>query len=289
MRNCPDMNDEDDVKELKNLNAEDWMIECLKMNPEYTSWGNGEDYMCTKEGGWSGALEFETIEDGLFELDELNELVNFYFSVNRKNEKCETCDSSGYNPETKQISGDWYDFANTGRKWCYKLTEVEIKELVKRGRLSSLIKNNCSFNKEENKWYSWVNGIRTEVLEPEYPTPEQVNSWAQKGSEHDSINHWICTEARAKHLGVWGKCPHCKGDGYIYTEEKANVSLQLWMLHPRKGCSRGVLIKNIKREDLLKIFKHLKNAAIRNAERFSKLNNISDVLLPYFIMDELVE
>jgi hypothetical protein len=259
------------------------------MNPEYTSWGNGEDYMCKKGDGWDAPIEFETIEEGLWELDDYNELVNFYFSVNRKSKNCGSCDCSGHNPETKRISDDWYDFNCTGRKWNNNITEVEIKELVKRGRLSDLTKNRCYFNEEENKWTSWVNGVKVEVSEPEYPTPEQVNSWNKKGLGHDGINQWICVEARAKHLGVWGKCPHCKGDGYIYIEEKAHVSLQLWMLHPRKGCSRGVLIKNIQKEDLPKIFKHLKEASQRNTERFSKLNNIPDGLLPLFIIEKLTD
>lgn len=43
-------NDEYDQDELKALNAEDWMIKVLDVNPGYNSWGPYEDYM-SDEGG----------------------------------------------------------------------------------------------------------------------------------------------------------------------------------------------------------------------------------------------
>ncbi len=87
---------------------------------------------------------------------------------------------------------------------------------------------------------------------------------------HDAINRWICVKARAKHLGIYGHCEHCEG-GIVYEEPKAKVALQLWYLHPRKGCSRGVYIEHIEQENLPEIFEYLKEARDRNAERFSKI------------------
>jgi len=276
------MNDKYDIEDLKNLNAEDWQIECLKKNPNYVYWGNFEDYMCKDSGGWDSRVNADTITEGLWSLDELNEVVNFYFEVTRESEPCEHCDQSGYNPETKKIKDSWYSFDNSewvyiGNKrynsqaWQYCLTEIEIEALVKAGRLTDLIKINCSFNKEENKWYGWIDGVRQEIEKPEYPTPDKVNEWAKHGFGHDAINQSICVEARAKHLGVYGYCEYCDGKGYNYITDKARLGLQLWFLHPRKGCSKGVYIKDIKQEELSKVIEYLKEAAQRNADRFSRL------------------
>ena len=49
------------------------------------------------------------------------------------------------------------------------------------------------------------------------------------------------------------------------------MQLVLWMIHPRSGASRGVEIKNINKEDLLKVFEYLREAANRNANRFSHI------------------
>ena len=53
--------------------------------------------------------------------------------------------------------------------------------------------------------------------------------------------------------------------------DEATVSLQLWVLHPRKGCSAGVYIKTITQDALPAVFDFLAKAADRNAERFSKI------------------
>lgn len=244
MRNYPNMNDEYDIEEVKLLNNEQWQLECLKMNPSYTGWGIHEDYMCKKDG-WDGALEFESIDEGLFNLDEYNELVNFYFEIYRNSKPCEHCGQSGYNPETKKLSDSWYGKPYYNGGWSKNITQDEVDALWEHNRLHVDFKTK--------------------------PTAEQVNEWAKKSFGHDSINQWICVETRAKRLDVYGKCEHCKGNGNIYTSPSANLGLQLWYIHPRKGCSRGVYIKNINKEDLPKVVEFLKEAKKRNAKRFSKL------------------
>jgi hypothetical protein len=271
-----------DLEETKELNAEEWQLECLKKNPGYCSWGNYEDYMTDKNSQWGSPIELESVSE-LWELDELNELVNFYFEVKRANIPCEHCDQTGLNPETKQLRDDWYSFdkeewinINRNRRynnkaWQYHLTEVEIKELVKAGRLNDLISVICYYDKETEKWYGWIDGEKQEIEEPEYPLPEKVNAWAIKGMGHDSINQWVAVKARARHLGVYGHCEHCDGVGYIYTEPKAKLSLQMWFIHPRKGSSRGVYLKNIEQNEVEKVVEYLKKARQRNYDRFEKL------------------
>ncbi len=107
---------------------------------------------------------------------------------------------------------------------------------------------------------------------PIMPSAEKVNEVNRNGHLHDTINQWICVKARAQYLGVYGYCEFCnEGDATIYDEPNAKVGLQLWYLHPRKGCSRGVYIEHVEQEDLPEVFAYLKEANERNIERFSKL------------------
>ena len=241
MRSFPIDNEE--LKDLEKLKAEDWMIELLKKNPNYVYWGNNEDYMWNDNEGWSSRVELESVDE-LFELDEYNELVNFYFEVYRESKKCTSCHGSGYNKATKELSDTWYSFKVGEKAWQYKLTQDEVDALWKEDRLHSF---------------------------KDKPTPEEVNEWAKKHFGHDSINQYICVKARAEKLGVYGLCEECNGEGYIYTEPKAKVGLQMWILHPRKGASRGVYLKNIEEHEVPRIIEYLKEARDRNNERFSKL------------------
>ena len=245
MRYYPE--DESDKEDVEQLNAESWMIESLKMNPGYCSWGPYEDYMWKENEGWDSRVIIANWEDFDWQLNELNEVVNFYFEVTRDSKPCEHCDQSGYNPETKRIADDWYDFAGTGREWCHNITQDEVDALVENKRLWDFKGKN--------------------------PTADEVNQWSQKGIGHDAINRMICVEQRAKRLGVYGQCEHCEGYGHIYTEDKGKLGLVLWVLHPRKGCSRGIHIKEIQKHELTSAVNYLLHAAERNQNRFSKLTH----------------
>ena len=67
------------LMEVLKQNHQEWMIDCLRMNPDFTDWGNGQAMM---EYGnwWDGALDVEDVSE-LFALDELNELAHFYFYI----------------------------------------------------------------------------------------------------------------------------------------------------------------------------------------------------------------
>lgn len=149
------------------------------------------------------------------------------------------------NPETRKIDDDWYDFGRNGTRWCDKITQDEVDALWKEGRLKPDFK--------------------------EKPTAKQVNEWEKKTCGHDAINRCICIEQRAKRLGVFGYCSICEGKGYNYTEDKVRLGLQMWFIHPRKGASRGVFLKNIEKEEKDIVINYLKEAQKRNNERFSKL------------------
>lgn len=245
MRTFPD--DDDDLAELAQLNAEPWMIELLRLNPEYVFWGPSEDYMTT-EGQWCGPVRVATWKQFDWQLNTLNECVNFYFEIVRASEPCSSCEQSGYNPATSRIANDFYDFSGTGRRWCDDITEDELQALQAEGRV-------------QNSTLAAVNGAN------------RKGSIARGGFSlrHDAISRHILIETRARRLGVFGLCSECQGEGNCYTAPAAHVELVLWMLHPRKGSSRGVQIQLVEHDDLVSIRSWLGLAAERNAQRFDKV------------------
>lgn len=159
-----------------------------------------------------------------------------------RSQKCNSCDGSGLNPETKKISDDWYSFdkaewidkGNGSRynnlAWQYHLTGIEVKALIEADRLWDFtrIARNEQQRKDvqekiksgHNSWLPYNNGY--------IPTPEEVNEWNKKGIGHDAINRWICVEARAKHLGVYGHCEICNGEGVIWQSEEIKKLHEDW-------------------------------------------------------------
>jgi len=257
MRSKPE--DDYEHAELARLNAEPWQVALLDLNPSYVHWGPHEDYMPGKS--WQEPLFYDSWRaSGPFSLDDLNEVVHFYFSVERDSERCAACDGSGHNPATKQISDDFYDCAGMGRRWCDAITEDEATALIEAGRIG-------------RKW----NGLNWDERVVPAPTAAQINAINARGSvvlfgegAHDAINSTILVKTRAKRLGVYGKCTACDGHGEIFTAPAAHSTLTLWVLHPRKGAARGVEVK-IVRDDLSEVYAFLREAAERNAERFAKV------------------
>lgn len=182
----------------------------------------------------------------------LKEVWVGYINPHRGPSNCSACDGSGYNPATKKISDDWYSFDRSrwvwiepgvrrynDLAWSHHLTQDEVEALVRRGRFvyTGLLKetsfiadpdrktSNYSFDEESGEWLDWDSNERVEVNEPEYPSAEDVNAWSTVGFGHDAINQWICVKVRAKRLGVYGKCPVCKGDGEIKNPDEKEQRL----------------------------------------------------------------
>lgn len=261
-----DETDESDVKDAEEIRAQPWMLRLLKANPGYCGWGPHEDYMIGKDKGWASAVEVSSWKEfGPWKLDDLNTCAGFYFEVSRESKDCEACDRTGLNPESQKVQDDFYALdlphgspAWRMTRWCDRITQDEVQALVDAGRLKDFT-------------HTFIAG-RGWVLKSGNPVPssEEVNAWeAGRGMGHDAINRWILVETRCKRLGVWGHCAACGGSGSIYTSETANLSLILWMLHPRKGASRGVEVKGIQESDVPAIAKWLNEAAAQNAQRFA--------------------
>jgi hypothetical protein len=232
--------DEHEYKEMMKVNPEPWMVDLLSLNPKYCGWGPYEDYMAGDKG-WSAAMYFDGWDEfNVKELDERNEIINFYFEIDRDRRECEVCNhsgfrsghSSGYNQETYYLNEDFYNH------WQHDLTEDELEVLKIKKRV------------------------------PRDITLEEIN---QPDYIHDDINRVILVKTRAQRLGVWGLCTACEGKQYQFITDEAHVNLILWLIHPRKGASRGIEIKHITIKDLPEVKAYLTKAAIRNACRFSEI------------------
>lgn len=322
MRSLPDS--DYDTDELARLKAEPWMVEALSLNPSYPHWGPHEDYMSKDGQGWDSRQLFATWKDfGPWSLDDLNECVNFYFSIQRDSKQCESCEGSGYSPQAKRFSDQWYGRApfdpaaygapaltvdnpiirenaerNVNRspefygrdpsavrreqmrlwrdcyanRWSHNLIQADVDALLKAERLWDFTRTRrpetpADAAQHENGWLKEGNG--------HVPTPEDVNAWSLKGLGHDAINHDVCVRARCEREGVPLHCPDCEGHGHVYTSPAGHLSLTLWWLHPRKGCSRGVEIATLTRDDFRAAVKFLADAARRNSDRFGKVTDIA--------------
>jgi hypothetical protein len=126
--------------------------------------------------------------------------------------KCEACDGSGYNPETKRIADDFYSYSSsTGEGWCNSITQDEVEALVKAGRLWEFTRR--PVNKEQEEYM---------------PTAEEVNKWNHRGLGHDAINRGYLIETRAKRLGVYGYCYICEGEGVLKFNERLQKLYDDW-------------------------------------------------------------
>lgn len=266
MRDLEYADDEDRAE----LNAEPWMFEMLSLNPGYVHWGPHEDYMWKKRDGWDSPITNIGWSQFELSLDELNECVNFYFQIDRKSKACGSCNGEGYNPETQKIAEEFYDMrgcfmggsGHGKNRWCDKITVDEVQALVDHNRLFDL-----THHVEKGK--GWVPNDPFPVIDEAFT--EKVNAWERgRGMGHDAINRGILVETRAKRLGVYGRCPECNGHGYSFVEDKGTLNLVLWVLHPRKGASRGWEILDLKKDDMPAVLKFLREAAERNFQRFQK-------------------
>lgn len=142
---------------------------------------------------------------------------------------CKACDQSGLNPATRKLSDDWYAFDNpkyiyidanrryNDNAWQYHLTQVEVDALVEADRLGD-------FTSE------FIPGEGWKKKDPPYiPTAAEVNAWAiHNPMGHDGVNQWICVEARAKSLGVYGHCEYCNGTGTIWQSDEIEALSKNW-------------------------------------------------------------
>lgn len=296
MRQFP--NNEDDMKEAARLEAPVWMLQQLKLNPSYVYWGPHEDYMWKDGRGWDSRVICDSWKGYEFGLDDLNEVVNFYFEINRPHKDCENCAGKGSHPDAQWITESWYSHSSPftkpdeGERQSKAVLErfgCQFKDGINgRGTLppdevinrygKAFLEHCVSTIENGGEWYTNITQDEVEALREAGrlwdfktpPTADEVNQWARRpvGFAHDAINAWICQKRRCQRLGVPLHCLICEGHGHLFTGP-AYLSLIVWVLHPRKGCSRGVEINHIREAELPEVYTYLRAAAERNAQRFS--------------------
>lgn len=259
-----------DKEEAEKLEPQPWMLALLERNPSYVHWGPREDYMWNDKSGWDSRVVGQVWKSfGFKNLDEYNEVAHFYFSVERPSEKCPMCEGNGYHPDALWVSESWYK--HNGKLSGSVMPPAELLK-----RYDGLAAHCLSVKANGGEWSSALtqdevdalwDGYRLKHEFKEKPTAEQVNAWAGgRGFGHDAINSWICIEQRLKRLGIPKTCPKCDGDTRLFTGP-AFVNLVLWVLHPRKGASRGVEVR-IEEGEVPEVLAYLREAAQRSMDRF---------------------
>ncbi len=301
-----DAKDESDVKELARLNCAPWMVEALALNPGYVSWGPHEDYMWVKGEGWHTPILKDKWKDLGIELNELNEVVNFYFYLHRDSKQCETCGGNGYHPDAQWVSESWYSHSSPfthrdaqqemvregmNRMWG-SFREREILGHDNYPSPSVLAKYGPGFRAfcEEMRIHgSWSDRITQEEVDvlvkegrlrdygknAKKVTADEVNAaQGKRGAgflSHDAINRCISVRTRLERFGIPVHCDVCEGHGETFTSPAGRLGVVLWLIHPRKGASRGVEVKEVREDELPAVREFLCAAARRNAERFAKV------------------
>jgi hypothetical protein len=141
-------------------------------------------------------------------------------------------------------------------QWHHHLNQDDVDALVREGRLRDFT-------------HTFTKGEGWEPKDPPYhPTAEEVNKWSREGLGHDSINAWVCIENRCKREGVDAKCPECKGKGY-FRNSSDRLELYIWLLHPRKGASRGITIKSVDPSELPEVKEMLRYSFEKHKSHFN--------------------
>jgi hypothetical protein len=131
-------------------------------------------------------------------------------------QKCEVCDGSGHNPETKRIADDFYAFEGCGARWCDKITQDEVEALQAENRLRKWVVVDGV-----GEWVHW-DGLTAEMVNDSnrHPGMGDLN--------HDAINRWILIKTRARRLGVFGECTVCNGEGHVWFSDEIKKLADKW-------------------------------------------------------------
>ena len=87
--------------------------------------------MWKKEGsGWDAPCIVASWKEHGFSLDELNEVVNFYFEINKPSVKCKKCGGNGHHPDAQWITKSWYSHSSPFTNQTAE--EVNVKRFLER-------------------------------------------------------------------------------------------------------------------------------------------------------------
>jgi len=143
-------------------------------------------------------------------------------------QRCSVCEGTGFNPETKKINDNFYD-------WCDNITQDEMQALMDAGRPNHFdIKGNTTID-EINKWHQ---------QEVKFST------------DYDVIDQSILVKAKAKRLCVYGICLSCnkgstngdsqKAKKWQKQEPPIGEGYQLWEFVDGEGSPFTPVLTNAK-------------------------------------------
>lgn len=124
---------------------------------------------------------------------------------------CQACGRTGLTPVARQLDEDFYDFAERGTRWCDKITQDEVDEIVRRRFLVDW----AIAWPPENAW--------PRLGDNYVPTAQEVNA-AQSGlsiaRRHDRINRSILVEYRTRKAGHEVARESCQGSGFTESQDR---------------------------------------------------------------------
>ncbi len=199
---------------------------------------------CILCGGIGYNPETKAIADTFFDLDGFGSRWTYEYGVS---------------PEGKPAVRPPWRILGDCQRWSDHITQDEVEALVAGGRLADFTHR---FDKEngwvQKQWDTpgfWCPQCHTSVpqLSPDHlsglctecncamellpgedirlqiPSAEEVNAWERSGGMgHDTINHHLLIETRAKRLGVYGLCEHCAGEGSTFPNEDMQQLCENW-------------------------------------------------------------
>jgi hypothetical protein len=272
---------EDDKKDVERLNAEPWQLELLTLNPDFTSWGPGEDRdedEINVESNWMTTLSFKTWPQftkwAKKSPDDRNEIVHFYFEILRDSTDCAACDATGFSPPARALEDAFYEDTGEYERWCDAITLDEAQALVNEGRLGSFVNGEWrNPDVVDDDFVERVNRANTPRWVCGHPE-SLADAMLRLQFNHDAISRLILIETRGKRLGFKAVCDTCDGHGEVFTAKAAHVRLVLWLLHPGKGASRFLAIELLTQDQVPAALALLSKSAKRNADRFAKVDRM---------------
>lgn len=109
-------------------------------------------------------------------------------------------------------------------------------------------------------------GVLLRTLSPEEQAAVRKVSLAADSEAISSSGRDAVARMR---LGAAIHCADCEGSG-VSSFNNTRLQLELWVLHPRKGASRGVIIDRIEKHEVKEACDFLRKAAEANAQRFTR-------------------
>lgn len=126
----------------------------------------------------------------------------------------------------------WIDERVKGRRgrWRHVDTRVDHKEQLARKYKKAAQRERRTVKRERLKRKARLYETQADTLRLAAAPPAALVNEASKKSPmvHDSINRLIAVEARARRLGVYGRCATCDGEGVVWDSQEHRAAYEAW-------------------------------------------------------------